>query len=270
MAAVTQDYVSTSFSPEGTGMLVQPDQAQRVGVTGSQIDNALQILDGTLTNHLQVGGTDLAFDLLFSLLESEGISHTLSRPTLTVLAGESALFQVGGEVPIPSTFAPDAGGGGVFSGTTFRSFGVQLAVRPMVGEDDRITLDVQPTVSLPDTALTQEIAESSGTAANTTAFNTRSLETTTRLRDGQTLVLAGLVSRNVSSSEDYTPGLNRVPIAGKLGSADQQLDNDRELVIIVTPSIVREPKQDVALWEFPDSYSLLIDAVGIPDSEEEE
>lgn len=270
LTAVSQDYAGNSFGPEGTGLLLQPDQSQRVGAAGSkQIDNALQILNGTLSNHLQIGGTDLAFDLLFSLLESEGISRTLSRPTLTVLAGESALFQVGGEVPVPSSFAPvgtDAAGGGVFSGTNFRRFGVQLAIRPMVDENDRITLDVRPTVSLPDTLLTEQIAQSTGSNLNTTAFNTRSLETTTRLRDGQTLVLGGLVSRGISNKKDYTPGLNQVPLLGWLGKASQTTDSDRELIIIVTPAIIREPRQDVALWEFPGAYDLLIDSVGLPDS----
>lgn len=59
-----------------------------------------------MTNNLQIGGDDLAFDLLFSLMEKEGISRTLSRPTLMVLAGETAAFNVGGEVPVPTAFAP--------------------------------------------------------------------------------------------------------------------------------------------------------------------
>jgi Flp pilus assembly secretin CpaC len=142
-----------------------------LGETGaagaSGLENALQILDGTLINNLQIGGSDIAFDLLFSLMENEGISRTLSRPTLTVLAGESSVFQVGGEIPVPSAFAPSGVGqddtlgantNGVFSGTDFKSFGVQLSVRALVDENDRITLDVLPTISTPDTLLTQQIA----------------------------------------------------------------------------------------------------------------
>ncbi|QVM86699.1 hypothetical protein I0D68_13090 [Pseudomonas lalucatii] len=70
------------------------------------MENALQIIGGSLTNNLQIGSSRLAFDLLFSLMEQEGISRTLSRPTLMVLAGESAVFSVGGEVPVPTAFAP--------------------------------------------------------------------------------------------------------------------------------------------------------------------
>lgn len=183
-----------------------------LGETGaagaSGLENALQILDGTLINNLQIGGSDIAFDLLFSLMENEGISRTLSRPTLTVLAGESSVFQVGGEIPVPSAFAPSGVGqddtlgantNGVFSGTDFKSFGVQLSVRALVDENDRITLDVLPTISTPDTLLTQQIADSTGSELNSTAFNVRSLRTTTRLRDGQPLILGGLVSRDMSA-----------------------------------------------------------------------
>ena len=270
MTLVSDGFRSDSMTPDGTGMIVQPDGSMRVGSAGSQqVENALQILGGALTNQFQVGGANMAFDLLFSLMESEGISRTLSRPTLTVLAGESALFQVGGEVPVPSAFAPpgtDGAGSGVFSGTEFRAFGVQLAVRPMVGEDDRITLDVRPTVSMPDTQLTQQIAGSTGNSLNTTAFNTRSLETTTRLRDGQPLVIGGLVSRGIGEQLSYTPGVHKVPGIGWLAKSSEKADTDRELIIIVTPTIVREPLQNIALWQFPDAHELLKKSVTIPSS----
>lgn len=270
LSLVSDEYMPNSIAPSGAIGTVQPDASQRIGASGSrQVEGALQILGGTLVNNLQVGFSSLAFDLLFSLMEEEGISRALSRPTLTVLAGESALFQVGGEVPVPTSFAPvgaDSTGGGVFSGTQFRAFGVQLEIRPMVGEDDRITLDVRPTVSMPDTQLTQEIAGSSGTDLNTTAFNIRSLETTTRLRDGQPLVIGGLMSRGISNSKKYTPGVHNVPGVGWLAKDSQTSDSDRELIIIVTPTIVREPLQDIAMWQFPDPRKLLDSSVGIPQS----
>ncbi len=278
LTLVTDGYQANSMSADGNGMVVQPDASQRIGALGSgQVENALQILGGTLSNNFQIGGTDLAFDLLFSLLEKEGISRTLSRPTLTVLAGESAVFQVGGEVPVPSSFAPagvgvgDTASGsntpGVFSGTEFRPFGVQLAIRPLVGEDDRITLDIRPTVSAPDAALTQQIASSTGSQLNSTAFSTRSIQTTTRLRDGQPLVIGGLVSRRVNDSENYTPGVHKVPVLGWLAKSSDKLDDDFELVIVVTPTLVREPLDNVGLWQFPPAFDLLGKAVGMPKPE---
>ncbi len=234
-------------------------------VNSFMVENALQILGGTLTNNLQVGGSDAAFDLLFSLMEQEGIARTLSRPTLTVLAGESAVFSVGGEVPIPTAFAPTGlksgdevaqNTSGVFSGTTFKSFGVELSVRAMVDESDRITLDVNPTISAPDTLLTQQISDSTGTDLNSTAFNSRSIRTTTRLKDGQPLILGGLIYSEQSGQSSHTPGLHRVPLFGRLAEATSDSEQDRELVIVVTPTLVREPNGQIHRWAFPSTFNL--------------
>jgi len=271
LALVSQDYLADSISAQGNGLAVQPDASSRIGATGNQIANALQVVGGTLSNQFQIGNKDVAFDALFSLLEREGISRSLSSPTLTVLAGEQAVFQIGGEVPIPSAFAPagigagddlGANTNGVFSGTEFRAFGVQLMVRPMVGEDDRITIDVSPTISMPDTTLTQSIADATGNSLNTAAFNTRSLNTTARLQDGQPLVIGGLLSNNLSDDKAYTPGLNRLPGVGKLTENSVESSTDKELVIILTPTIIREPSENTELWEYPGSQEYLLDAVG--------
>ncbi|MDC0662277.1 pilus assembly protein N-terminal domain-containing protein [Marinobacter sp. SS21] len=232
----------------------------------SLVENALQILGGTLTNNLQVGGSDLAFDLLFSLMEQEGIARTLSQPTLTVLAGEQAVFSVGGEVPVPTAFAPTGlksgdevatNTPGVFSGTSFKTFGVELIVRAMVDENDRITLDVHPTISAPDTSLTQLISDSTGSALNSTAFNTRSIATTTRLGDGQPLILGGLIYQDQSAQNSQTPGLHRVPLLGRLAEATANSEQDRELVIVVTPTLVRESDSRVHQWAFPTPLDLV-------------
>lgn len=237
------------------------------GPTGeSGVEAALQALGGALTSNFQISTGKLAFDLLFSLLEEEGISRTLSRPTLTVLAGETALFRAGGEVPVPSAFAPSGlsagdqvgpNASGVFSGTQFKAFGVELKVRAMVDESDRITLDVQPTVSLPDTLLTQQIAGSTGSNLNTSAFNVRSIDTSARLRDGQPMIIGGLVTRDLNDNHAFTPGLNAVPVLGKLAESSTDGDTDRELIIIVTPTLVREPRHDASLWQFPNRQELL-------------
>lgn len=241
-----------------------------VASTATKVDNALQVLGGALVNNLQVATKDFAFDLLFSLLEQDGISRTLSRPTLTVLAGESATFSAGGEVPVPTAFAPSgiASGdqvgtntAGVFSGTTFKSFGVQLQVRAMVDENDRITLDLNPTISTPDTLLTQEISASTGSGLNTSAFNVRSISTSTRLRDGQPMVIGGLVSRDVNDNRDFVPGVSNVPVLGKLTESTSEADNERELFIIVTPTIVRELVHEVNQWKFPKSETLMQQAI---------
>ncbi|MFT7052485.1 MAG: pilus assembly protein CpaC [Psychromonas sp.] len=236
----------------------------------NSIENALQLLGGSLTNNLQFTSNAMAFDLLFSLMEQEGISKSLSRPTITVLTGETAVFNVGGEVPIPTAFAPTgiksgdeigSNTAGVFSGTTFKSFGVSLSLRAVVDEDDRITLDINPSISAPDTLLTQQISGSTGSKLNSSAFNVRSINTTAQLKDGQPLVLAGLVYSEHSSSDNFTPGLNSVPVLGKLAQQYNDTEQERELVIIVTPTLVRESRGDVHLWSFPSTFELAASAL---------
>lgn len=241
------------------------DGASSRGQDAGVVENALQIIGGSFVNNLQLGGSEMAFDLLFSMMEEQGISRTLSRPTLTVLAGESAVFKAGGEVPVPTAFSPSgysrddnsSQSSGVFSGTEFKSFGVELVVRAMVDEKDRITLDLNPTISMPDTLLTQEIAGSTGSSLTTSAFNVRSLTTSTRLQDGQPLVIGGLVSQDSTNNMDAVPGVSDIPVFGQLAKATSEGETQKELIIIVTPSIVREPRHEVRLWEFPSTGELL-------------
>lgn len=221
----------------------------------ASIENALQLVSGQLANNLQVSTSQFAIDMLFSLLEQEGISRTLSRPTLTVLAGESAVFKVGGEIPVPTTYSPSGlqgagqgAAGSIFSGTEFKSFGVELSVRALVDDKDRITLDLNPVISLPDTTLTAQIAQSSGSDLNSSAFNTRSMQTSARLRDGQPLVVGGLLSTDSNSSHDFVPNSKGKSLFGKLSEATSNNRNNRELIIVVTPTLVRESVNDSSLW----------------------
>ena len=257
LSLLTQGYSDQGLFALG-GLSAMPPQS-------STVENALQVLGGTLTNNLQIGGDDLAFDLLFSLMEKEGISRTLSRPTLMVLAGESAVFNVGGEVPVPTAFAPTGlktgdeigtNTPGVFSGTSFKAFGINLNVRAMVDEADNITLDLNPTISMPDTTLTEEISASTGAALNSAAFNTRSISTSARLQDGQPLVLGGLVYQTQSGQNDFTPGVRDVPMLGKLAEATSDSEQAREIVIVVTPNLVRTPDERVHLWAFPSTADM--------------
>ncbi|MCK8094269.1 pilus assembly protein N-terminal domain-containing protein [Pseudoalteromonas sp. 1CM17D] len=225
----------------------------------ASIENALQLIGGQLTNNLQLSTSQFAIDMLFSLLEQEGIARTLSRPTLTVLAGESAVFKVGGEVPVPTSYSPSGvtsgqqgNSGSVFSGTEFKSFGVELNVRALVDDKDRITLDLNPVISLPDTTLTAEIAQSTGSSLNSSAFNTRSMQTSTRLQDGQPLIIGGLISTDNNASHDFVPDANGESLFGKLSETTSKSENNRELIIVVTPNLVREPVNNLRVWQTVD------------------
>ncbi len=290
-ALLTSDFRQPSLNPARSATQTQGDQAARVGANGAAIQNVISFLSGGLMNELQFSGGHVAIDTALSLLEREGVAQTLSSPSLTVLSGELAQVQVGGEVPVPVAFSPafgntgsasatgsgGAGGGGggggqaaqstpgVFSSVDFVPFGVQLQVRPMVGEDDTITLDVQPMVVTPDSVLTDAIRQSSGTAVATTAFQTRALRTSSRLQDGEALLIAGLVSQNSSTNQGANPVLRRIPIVGRLFESYNRNDQDTELIVVVNPVVIRTRAASASLWSFVDKSELLHSvATGLP------
>jgi Flp pilus assembly secretin CpaC len=266
---LTSDFRQPSLNPAQSASTVQGNQAARVGAAGAAIQNVLSFLDGGLLNEFQYSGNGLAVDQALSLLEREGIAQTLSSPSLTVLSGELAQVQVGGEVPVPNAFAPAFGTvttgtpgnaaatPGVFSSVEFVPFGVQLQVRPLVGDDGTITLDVQPLVVTPDSVLTDSIRQSTGTAVPTTAFQTRALRTSSRLEDGQALLIGGLMAANTSTNTAATPGLKGVPFLGRLFQSFNRNDQDTELVVVVNPVVVRAPVTTAATWAFPGRDELI-------------
>ena len=262
------DFRQPSLNAAEAATMVQGEQAARVGAAGAAIQGVLSFLNGGLLNELQYSGGHTAIATALSLLEREGIARNLSSPSLTVLSGELAQVQIGGEVPVPTAFAPafgaaaaTAGAGaatpGVFSSVEFVPFGVQLQIRPLVGDDDTITLDVQPLVVTPDAVLTDSIRQSTGTAVATTAFQTRALRTSSRLQDGQALLIGGLLSSSTSTNTASTPGLRAVPILGRLFQGFNRNDQDTELIVVVNPVILRTPVPDVAMWTFPGRDELL-------------
>jgi len=143
----------TALTVNGSQQLPQRTQAA-ANASGTVVDSILGFLNGTLATETQLTTSHFALDSVLSYLEQQGIARSLSSPSLTVLSGETATFQVGGDVPVSQSFAPAIGGnnipgttGGVFTTVTFLNFGIQLDVRPLVGDDDALTLDLAPLVT---------------------------------------------------------------------------------------------------------------------------
>jgi Flp pilus assembly secretin CpaC len=261
---LVSDFDQPSLNPARAGRVVQGANAPRVGDQTTGIDdvdiqNVLSFLSGSLLNQFQISGGPVAVDSALSLLEARGLARSLSRPSMTVLSGELAFFQVGGDVPIPASFttAADDAAEGVFSSVEFRPFGVQLSVRPLVGEHGNITLDVVPETSLPDPQLTGAIRESTGQEQATTSFRTRYFQTTARLQDGQALLLGGLMTRNASANDESAPGLRDLPLAGPLFQAWERSGDEIQLVVVIHPVILREPTNRARMWAYPDACELM-------------
>ena len=254
-----------SFSPDLTTVWADFDLPSVSGAVGeTDARNTLGFLAGGLTERAEVSLAHFTLDAIFQLLESRGIARTLSKPSISVLSGEQAVFQVGGEVPITESFSPAFGGQtsdditpGVFSRVVFRRFGVQLQVRPLLGEDGTITLDVLSQVAQPDQALTEQVRDSTGSDLGSTAFETRAVGTSIRLENGQSLLLGGLISHDSSDEAAYAPWLHRIPLLGWMFKRFAVQDEATELFVTVHPVITRSPSPQRTLWKFADGRQIL-------------
>lgn len=250
------------LNPAPNALPFQGVEAARVGPDRNSFQNVLSFLAGTLTNTSQLKAGQFALQAAFSLLNRLNITRTLSSPSMTVLSGELATFTVGGEIPVPQLFSPIIGGGnaelppGVFSSVALVPFGITLGIRPLVGDDDSITLDIVPSVTSPDPSLTLSLRDTTGNNQLTTAFRVRSFMTHAKVDDGEGLVMAGLLARDRADDQLYTPGLGDIPGFGWLFRSFTRRDDQQELVVVLSPSIVREPRSDVGLWVFPEAHEL--------------
>ena len=177
-------------------------------------------------------GLDIASAI--DLAETDGLLTTLAEPNLTALSGETASFLAGGEIPIPI-----AQGLGQVS-VEYKQYGVSLAFTPTVLTDGRISLRVRPEVS-------QLSAAGSVTlnGFNVPGIVTRRAETTVQLGSGQAFMIGGLLNNNSTNTTDKVPGLGALPIIGALFRSNSFRRQQTELVIIVTPYLVRpvDPSQ---------------------------
>lgn len=230
----------------------------------TDIQNVLSFLDGSFADEVQLSTGRLALSATLRFLEQEGLARSLSRPNLTVLSGESAQFLVGGELPIRQNTVSDASGGVITTGVVTEQFGIGLAVRPLVGRDGRVTLDLQPEITEPDFDLTADVVAATNTAQETIGFRTRTLRTSARLADGEALLIGGLQTRSHQGTRSGLPVLGQVPLIGWLFRETAEQERRTELVLVVTPVVLREPEARALLWRHGDPLQVLLDAVPPP------
>jgi pilus assembly protein CpaC len=167
-------------------------------------------------------------------LAQEGLVNILAEPNLTALSGETASFLAGGEFPIP--VATDENDITI----EFKEFGIQLAFTPTVLSGNRISLRVRPEVS--------ELSDDGAIEVNglvIPALKTRRAETTIELGSGQSFAIGGLLSSDVQNAVSKTPGLGDLPVLGTLFRSTAFRRDETELVIIVTPYLVRPVDEPV-------------------------
>jgi len=214
---------------------------------GSKVASTLTpLITGTLnaaTCAIGAGAGRLCFDTILNALANEGMAHILAEPNLTVMSGQSASFQSGGEYP----YAVPGGSANPNSVTiSFKPYGVLLSFVPTVLSNGRINLHVKPEVSQLDSTNTIQLP--GGGAVD--GLLVRRTETTVELGSGETFAIAGMLQTTSNSNDSGLPGLGDTPIIGALFKSNAMTREQTELVIVVTPILVR-PVQSMAQLRLP-------------------
>lgn len=175
---------------------------------------------------LEISGFQI--DFVINALEAKGLARRLANPKLVATSGREANFVVGGEVPI--SVSTESSSGSVTTSTEYREFGVRLNFLPEVLDHEMIRLRISPEVSDIDPSI--DVNGQPG-------FISRKAETTVTLRNGQSFAIAGLLQANNARSVDQVPWLGQVPILGTLFRSTAFQKRETDLVILVTPRLIR-------------------------------
>jgi pilus assembly protein CpaC len=180
---------------------------------------------GTIIANILENGT--APDLLITALEERNLARRLAEPNLTALSGESASFHAGGEVPVQTCTGTLADRD---CSVEYKDFGVKLAFTPTVLDDGLINLQIAPEVSELDPSINVD---------GNPGFVTRRAKTSVELRNGQSFAIAGLLQSLNAKAAKQVPWAGSVPVIGTLFRSSAFQKKESDLVIIVTPRLVR-------------------------------
>ncbi len=181
--------------------------------------------------------------IALNLRQQAGRTNVLANPRIRVKNKEKARIHIGDKVPVITTTAGATGF--VSESVNYLDVGLKLEVEPLVHLED----DVGIKVGLEVSNISNEVKTGSGTVAY--QVGTRNTNTTLRLRDGETQVLAGLISDEDRRSAQKVPGLAQLPVLGRLFSSDNDTVNKTEVVLLITPRVLRNiERPGVRLEEF--------------------
>ncbi|MBV5271593.1 MAG: type II and III secretion system protein family protein [Afipia sp.] len=175
-------------------------------------------------------------------MESAGVVRTLAEPNLTAISGESATFVAGGEFPLPKGYTCDPISRACTTQIDFKKFGISLNFTPLVLAEGRISLRVMTEVSelSPDNSITLDQA---GSTLTIPSVKTRRAETTLEIPSGGSMAMAGLIQEQTKQAINGLPGLSQVPVLGTLFRSRDFVNRNTELMVLVTPYIVRAVAQ---------------------------
>jgi pilus assembly protein CpaC len=240
--------------------------SRKLGINWQALGNIGQIgslpalvanLNGTVTP-LVSGATPFSSQLnlgaqaIIDALASEGIVRMLAEPNLTVISGQPASFLVGGQYPIP------VAGGALGQATVdYKNYGVSLSFLPTMFSDGRISIHVAPEVS-ELSSLNSVTVTTSGSSIVVPSLTVRRAETTVELGSGQTFAIGGLLQDSMTGNRSNLPYLGDLPILGPAFRDDQFTRGETEIVILVTPYVVR-PVDDPDALRLPSNGPITTD-----------
>jgi general secretion pathway protein D len=204
-----------------------------IGLKGAAGPGALTLTEwrNRTTDIVQLSFSNPLF--LFALKQQDGITNVLANPRIRVKNKEKARVHIGDRVPVITTTAA-ATGGFISESVTYLDVGLKLEVEPLISLDDEVGIKVGLEVS-------NIVREIRGSSSNTLTYQvgTRNAVTNLRLKDGETQVLAGLISDDDRRTADRVPGLGELPVAGRLFSHTNENNTRTEIVLLITPRLVR-------------------------------
>lgn len=196
------------------------------------LSNAFNVVLGSATRNI------LGY---LSVLETQGLVRTLAQPSLVAMTGQTASFLAGGEFPVPVSQGTSGG-----ISIEYKEFGVRLSLTPTILDSSRIALKVAPEVSELDFSAGVQV---SGTSVP--ALTVRRTDTMVELGSGESFVISGLVSRNLMANVDKVPFLGSVPVLGAFFKSTRYDRDERELVMVVTPHLVKPLKAGAQMPAMP-------------------
>ena len=211
-----------------------------------------------------IGSTSLAS--YFNAMEQAGVMKTLAEPTLTAVSGEKALFQVGGEFNVLKSVSLERGD--AFNPATQSNsfdrleYGIGLEFLPVVLSPGRINLKVRTSVSEPTFEGPAFAGGGAYSGSTLPSIRKRLADTTVELPSGGSMMIAGLVREDVKQVIGGYPGMKKIPVLGALFRSRDFIKNETELVIIVTPYLVR-PVARNKLNRPDDNFNAPSDGAGI-------
>jgi pilus assembly protein CpaC len=243
-AGLTLFTTRTAFtSRSSTQQFPGPDFDDREGINGLEFSDFLNLF--FFNREEGIGG-------VLKALQGRGFLQSLAEPNLIAYNGEEASFLAGGEIPVPIV----QGGSGQVS-VQYKEFGIRLTFRPTIA-GDVIRLKLRPEVSSLD--FNNGIILQ---GFRIPALNTRRAETDVELRDGQSFAIAGLMNNVSQTDRQAIPLLSRLPIIGHLFKSRAELAQQTELMVLVTPRLVR-PLDPDEVPRLPTRLEDFIDPSGDP------